>query len=685
MIRVGFLVPHADQNRNRFDRGPTDRGCRHASKDRISLDARAFAGLTTGMENTGAVSVPRPKRWDEPMDPSMSDADVAWLRTRQPFVSLDPTAFPRSMPLEGVLKNDCRLHRYLPGEVIVREGDYANSAFLVLSGTARVMVDSLSRESLGRQEKSRRSWSEALWQFFRPDEFPESRPVEAVIPAKHLAPEVKGTSANGDMCSNEGTDPQHSSSQGSCDRRAVYLQDFDVVLRDHDSVALEPGELFGEVAALYRSPRNATVVAETESTLLEIRWQGLKVLRGDKTFAEQLESHYRDQWLPMHLRELPLFRHVPEDRIARVVERTQMQSFGRLAWNTDFKKTRKLPPAEQIQSEPLVMDEGRVPTDLIIVRAGFGRLCRRHGDGHLTTAYIGKGQIFGLEIVGYNATRSPDQPPRAYENQLRAVGFLDTLHIPVEVFAEDVLPYVRREELPPSVSEMMISRSELRTKKLKEAGVDRRQGWRERRKTTRKQKPKPVSLPVVTTKHENQFTSTSLLEFIVQERLNNGQQAMVIDLNRCTRCDDCVKACAATHGGNPRFVRDGARHDHLQFVQACMQCTDPVCMIGCPTGAIVRDEESGVVEVHEPICIGCSTCANACPYDNIRMAEVFDQQGRPYRDQKSGKPITKATKCDMCHSQPSGPACVSACPHDAIVRIDLSESKPLEKWIEQRS
>ncbi len=181
------------------------------------------------------------------------------------------------------------------------------------------------------------------------------------------------------------------------------------------------------------------------------------------------------------------------------------------------------------------------------------------------------------------------------------------------------------------------------------------------------------------------FQPTGLLEFIVQNRINNGMQAMVIDLHRCTRCDDCVKACAATHDGNPRFVRQGATHEQLQFVQACMQCSDPVCMIGCPTGAISRNEETGVVQIHESICVGCGTCASSCPYENIRMTEVFDAKGLPYTDVNTGKPIQKATKCDMCQSQPTGPACVNACPHDALVRIDLTQSKPLQDWLERRA
>ena len=52
-----------------------------------------------------------------------------------------------------------------------------------------------------------------------------------------------------------------------------------------------------------------------------------------------------------------------------------------------------------------------------------------------------------------------------------------------------------------------------------------------------------------------------------------------------------------------------------------VECTDPVCMIGCPTGAIHRNVEEGVVVINDDTCIGCGTCANSCPYDNIRLVE----------------------------------------------------------------
>jgi Fe-S-cluster-containing dehydrogenase component len=131
-----------------------------------------------------------------------------------------------------------------------------------------------------------------------------------------------------------------------------------------------------------------------------------------------------------------------------------------------------------------------------------------------------------------------------------------------------------------------------------------------------------------------------------------------------------VRACASTHDGNPRFIRQGKTFDHWMVANACMHCVDPVCMIGCPTGAIHRASEGEVV-INDSTCIGCGTCAASCPYQNIRLVEVNDPEGRPLVDQATGAPIQRATKCDLCISNPGGPACVRACPHDALARVDF--------------
>ena len=115
------------------------------------------------------------------------------------------------------------------------------------------------------------------------------------------------------------------------------------------------------------------------------------------------------------------------------------------------------------------------------------------------------------------------------------------------------------------------------------------------------------------------------------------------------------------------------------FTQACMHCVDPVCMIGCPTGAIGRDAGSGNILINDETCIGCATCANSCPYQNIKMVEIRDTSGALYLD-PNNVPLAKATKCDLCTGQWGGPACQRACPHDALVRIDLRMPQPVLDW-----
>lgn len=607
------------------------------------------------------------------MDPQMSDADVQWLLARMPFSSLDASAFPKSVPLNGILRNDCRLHRFAPGQVIVREGDYANSAFLVLDGHVELITRPVAPQALGRREVVKRSWAETLWGLLRPSGIEEARRPEDVTPGVEIQDRTGGHAAN-EPTAEDTNQP------------TLFLQDFAGLIRSGQTARLTPGEMFGEVAAMLRGPHGATVIAGDDAVLLEIRLQGLKMLQRDIEFARRMEEHYRKHWLAIHLREIPLLRFVPESNLGTIVQHTELRSFGRLEWNADYAKARKLPPSEQIESEPVVVAEGRQVTELIVVRSGFGRVCQSYGAAKRTTAYLGKGHVFGLDEITLSVVGEGGSVP--LQHSLQAVGFLDTLHIPVEVFAREVLPHIRRDELPPTARRAM-ERSIANSKSASR---------RERRNMQRSNDDQNLGLPLVADPSAESktwdalpastgtsFEPTGLLEFIVQNRFNNGRQAMIIDLHRCTRCDDCVKACADVHDGNPRFARIGPHHERLQFVQACMHCTDPVCMIGCPTGALHRDQGSGLVNISENICIGCGVCAKGCPYNNIEMVEVRDRQGRPYLDEKSNRPITKSTKCDMCNSVPSGPACAAACPHDALVRIDLNESPPLEDWLRRRT
>ncbi|HZY88462.1 MAG TPA: cyclic nucleotide-binding domain-containing protein [Gemmataceae bacterium] len=103
--------------------------------------------------------------------------------------------------------------------------------------------------------------------------------------------------------------------------------------------------------------------------------------------------------------------------------------------------------------------------------------------------------------------------------------------------------------------------------------------------------------------------------------LIQGQRLMLIDLDRCTRCDECVKACVNTHDdGRTRLFLDGPRFGKYLVPTTCRSCLDPVCMIGCPVGSIHRGDNGQIII--EDWCIGCNLCADNCPYGSIQMHDL---------------------------------------------------------------
>jgi len=100
--------------------------------------------------------VERPQRWDAAFDPAMTEAGVDRLLAIPPFSNMSPDNFPKRTPLREILRHDTSIRRYRKGEIIVRQGDYGTSAFLILSGTTRVVLKpDLPPALLGRQAPSK--------------------------------------------------------------------------------------------------------------------------------------------------------------------------------------------------------------------------------------------------------------------------------------------------------------------------------------------------------------------------------------------------------------------------------------------------------------------------------------------------------------------------------------------------
>jgi formate dehydrogenase iron-sulfur subunit len=153
------------------------------------------------------------------------------------------------------------------------------------------------------------------------------------------------------------------------------------------------------------------------------------------------------------------------------------------------------------------------------------------------------------------------------------------------------------------------------------------------------------------------------------ERPRSGEQyAFEVDLDACTGCKACVTACHSLNGLDETELwrTVGSLHGGtatapvLQTVTtSCHHCVEPACLLGCPVQAYEKDPVTGIVRHLDDQCFGCQYCTLMCPYDapkyNSRLGIV--------------------RKCDMCEGRllhGEAPACVQACPSEAIsIRIAL--------------
>ncbi len=190
---------------------------------------------------------------------------------------------------------------------------------------------------------------------------------------------------------------------------------------------------------------------------------------------------------------------------------------------------------------------------------------------------------------------------------------------------------------------------------------------------------------------------------------------MVIDLDKCTGCGDCMAACKMEN--NIAIVSpDEAKNARVMFwmdmvttyegeypnirvkriPKLCYHCDNPPCTRVCPVRATYLNEEGLVAQIYHR-CIGCRYCMVACPYSakvfNWYKPEWPEEFKASFNPDVSLRMVGVVEKCSFCAHRlikvkeeadlenrdiQEGeylPACGESCPADAIYFGDLDDKE----------
>jgi NADH:ubiquinone oxidoreductase subunit F (NADH-binding)/Fe-S-cluster-containing hydrogenase component 2/CRP-like cAMP-binding protein/NADH:ubiquinone oxidoreductase subunit E len=391
----------------------------------------------------------------------------------------------------------------------------------------------------------------------------------------------------------------------------------------------EPLVLLGEMTCLYAQPRSSTLTAESEGAeVLEIRPNVLRMMMRNGPLRERIRDEFRRNALQSHLRGLPLFSRLDEALVS--------QCLRRLEKGLDFLR---------VAPGQIIRQEGDDADALYLVRLGFVKESRLAGAEEFILNYIGPAGLFSpiALITGISERAAEKLPsgllPGKYPANYTALTEVELLRIKLEDFQRELQSNATlRERLVQTCLRLL---------------EEHRDNLAVYAAPTAERSP----------------------EVFYAEGLYQAQRMLILDLERCTRCDECTRACANTHGGLTRLLRVGPVHKNFLIATSCRACLNPTCIVGCPVDAIHRTHGKNIVI--ENWCVGCGSCSSHCPYGVIHMVEL------PVQGDETRRTAWKATACDLCDTvlphehQRRQVSCVHACPHDAAFRVTGREFREI--------
>ena len=377
---------------------------------------------------------------------------------------------------------------------------------------------------------------------------------------------------------------------------------------------LTPADVIvGEMACLSGTPRAADVTALVDSEVWEVRRNLLDRLMRLPSQRQRFESAYRERVLQLVLRNIELFKEIPQDQFEQIVDyMRQRVSFVRMN------------PGQTL------FRQGDRVNDLYFVRLGYIRIGVRRFEGEMRVLSLGPGAIVGeiglLAFSPQDISRTVDEVDLALKAGLEHAG----------EGSAHALPIGKRSATCSALGAVELARL---------GGGDFLQMVRQ--------------FPVLRRRFVEQSLARlranvdleAILPEYVDQGLYEGRSLLVLDMDLCTRCDECTKGCVQQHGsashGVPitRLLRDGMRFGNFVVATSCRSCVDAHCMVGCPVDAIHRGKHLQIVI--EDHCIGCGLCASNCPYGSIFMMPDHTRSAAPH--QAVAHP--KAATCDLCDAE----------------------------------
>jgi len=314
------------------------------------------------------------------------------------------------------------------------------------------------------------------------------------------------------------------------------------------------------------------------------------------------------------------------------VEQAVLDELSEKAVLKSFKKTE------------IVFREGDPGDSFYLVRNGFAKVSRWKGQEEFVLAYLKGGTFFGEMAILSDEPRSAN---------VVAVTRLEVVQFPREQFLQVLRRY-----------------PDVEAKVRKE--IEARKKWQQ--------------------KIQQNVTLATTLKGFVEGGVIGGRDVLMIDLKKCIRCYNCVRACREVHDdGHSRVNLKGIKVGSLLIATSCRHCYDPECMV-CPIGAIDRDH-TGRVEIKSH-CMGIGKCSKGCPNGVISLVNVeaikkpkgrvtafldrFKKRRLPKVVPDGPQPAYLARrkrysiKCDLCEGFP-GPACMGNCPTGAAQRLNPEE------------